>query len=87
MALMDQFRPQGQQAGLSQQMAQLRSILSGDLTPLVRMASDPSNRCQMPDGRMLTFGEFAKEMSGKSANEMFAECGYDINDVMGVLNS
>lgn len=41
----------------------------------------------MPDGSRLTFQQFAQTMQGKSPEEAFRACGYDLNEVMGILNS
>lgn len=88
MSFAQQFLPQSsEQQGVSQSMTQLRGMLRGDAAPLLEMASRPSNACTMPDGRRLTFGEFAKEMSGKSVAEMFSACGYDAAEVMNLINS
>lgn len=85
MAFMDQFRPQ--QQGLAQQMGQLRAMLSGDLTPLAQAAAQSGATCQMPDGRRLTFAEFAQEMRGKSPQEAYKACGYDLDEVMQVIGT
>ena len=90
MGLMDQFRPnsQGQRpAGFAEQMGQLRSMLSGDLTPLVQAAAQSGATCQMPDGRRLTLKEFAEEMQGKSPKDAYKSCGYDFDEVMQLLGT
>ena len=85
MAFMDQFRPQ--QQGLAQQMGQLRAMLSGDLTPLAQAAAQSGATCQMPDGRRLTLGELVTEMQGKSPQDAYKSCGYDIDEVMQLLGT
>ena len=88
MSFAQQFLPQSSgQQGFHQSMAQLRDMLSGNAAPLLEIASRPSNACTMPDGRRLTFGDFAKEMSGKSVTEMFSACGYDAAEIMNLINS
>ena len=87
MAFMDQFRPQQGQPSLAQQMGQLRSMLSGDLTPLVQVASSSGATCRMPDGRQLNFQQFVQEMQGKSPKDAYKACGYDLDEVMQVLGT
>lgn len=84
MGFAQQFR---QQSELQTNMAQLRSMLSGDISPLLRHASNPLNKCVMPDGRELTFEQFSAELAGKSPSEAFKACGYDLDEVMSIMNS
>lgn len=90
MGFMDQFKPQSQQVqqpGLRERMATLRQIMQGDPSPLMNEFSKSGATCTMPDGRRLTFQQLASEMGGKTPAEAFSQCGYDLNEVMGLINS
>lgn len=41
----------------------------------------------MPDGRRLTLQELATEIGDKTPQEAFAQCGYDLNEVMRSIGS
>ena len=87
MGFMQQFQPQAPQMQLKAQMAQLRSMLSGDLTPLMQQASASGATCTLPDGSSLTLQQLAQRFQGQSPTDAFKACGYDFAEVMGVLNS
>jgi hypothetical protein len=68
-------------------MAQLRSMLQGDVQPLIQQAISSGATCTMPDGRKLTYSELAGLLQGKSADDAMRFCGYDPTMLMGLLNS
>ena len=72
---------------MSQQMAQLRSMLKGDISPIIKRASATGATCTMPDGSRLTLEQFAQRMQGKNPMQAFGECGYNLSEVMGFINS
>jgi hypothetical protein len=41
----------------------------------------------MPDGSRLTLEQFAQRMQGKNPMQAFGECGYNLSEVMGLINS
>lgn len=43
--------------------------------------------CTMPDGSKLTLPQLMQRMQGKSPDEAFMECGYNLSDVMSIVNS
>ena len=95
MAFMDMFRPQqqpqqqpqSQQSEVQSKMAQLRSMLSGDITPIMQQASASGATCTLPDGSNLTLQQLAQRFQGQSPADAFKACGYDFSEVMGILNS
>ena len=68
-------------------MSQLRSMLSGDITPLMQQAMASGATCTLPDGSSLTLQQLAQRFQGQSPAEAFKACGYDLSQVMGILNS
>lgn len=72
---------------LKSKMAQLRSMLQGDISPLVQLAVSLGATCTMPDGSNLTLPQLAQRMQGKSPTDAFSECGKNLSEVMSVLNS
>jgi hypothetical protein len=74
MAFMQQFQQQNQ---LSQQMSTLRSILQGDTSAMVQSLaqSNPS------------FAQFMAQNRGKTPEEAFKAYGYDLSEVLGLINS
>ena len=74
MALMDQFQPQ---QGLKAQMAQLRQMMQGDTSAAVSglAQSNPA------------FAQFLRQNQGRSIEDAFRAYGYDLNEVMGLINS
>lgn len=68
-------------------MAKLRQIMQGDPSALFNDVANSGATCTMPDGRRLTLQQLAGEMGNKTPAEAFAQCGYDLNAVMGLINS
>lgn len=68
-------------------MATLRQMMQGDPSPLINQFASSGATCTMPDGRRLTLQELATEIGNKTPQEAFAQCGYDLNEVMGLINS
>ena len=91
MGFMQQFQPQYQpqtpQVELRAKMSQLRSMLQGDISPIVQRASAMGATCTMPDGSKLTLEQLAQRMQGKNPMQAFGECGYNLSEVMGIINS
>lgn len=68
-------------------MGMLRSMMRGDPSPLMRHAADSGATCTMPDGTVMTFQQFQQFMGDKTPAEAFAACGYDLSQVMGLIDS
>lgn len=81
MAFMDQFRqasqPRATQPSIKSQLSQLRSLMQGDTSAAV------SNLAQSNP----QFAQFLQQNSGRSIEEAFRSYGYDLNEVMGLINS
>lgn len=58
-------------------MSMLRQMMQGDTSALV------SNLAQTNP----QFAQFLSQMRGKSPQEAFRQFGYDLNEVMGIINS
>ena len=72
---------------LKARMAQLRSMLRGDISPIVQQATASGATCTMPDGRKLTLQQLSQEMQGKTPIEAFKACGQSLPEVMSIINS
>lgn len=82
MAFMDQFRrasqpQQAPQPSIKSQLSQLRSLMQGDTSAAV------SNLAQSNP----QFAQFLQQNSGKSIEEAFKAYGYDLSEVLGLINS
>jgi len=62
-------------------------MLSGDPMPIISQFVNSGATCTMPDGRRLTLQELATEIGDKTPQEAFAQCGYDLNEVMRSIGS
>lgn len=74
MTFMQQFQQPSQ---TSQQMATLRSILSGDAGALVSQLERSNPQ----------FAQFVAQNQGKTPQEAFKAYGYDFEQVVGLINS
>lgn len=74
MAFMSQFRQANQ---LSQRMATLRQLLQGDAGALA----------QSLERNNPAFAQFVAENRGKTPEEAFKAYGYDLAEVMNLINS
>lgn len=77
MGFMQQFQPQAPQLNLKAQMAQLRSMMQGDPSALI------SNLAQSNP----QFAQFLAQNRGRTPEEAFKAYGYDLHEVMGIINS
>ena len=68
-------------------MAQLRSMLQGDITPLMQQMAASGATCTLPDGSRLTIQQLAQRFQRQSPADAFKACGYNLSQVMDILNS
>ena len=76
MGFMQQFQPNQQQVGLGAQMSTLRQIMQGDHSAAINnlMQTNPN------------FAQFVAQHRGQSIQEAFKSYGYDLNDVLSLIN-
>jgi len=74
MGFTQQFQPQ---SSLKSQMAQLKSLMQGDTSAAVSGLLQSNPR----------FAQFVAQNQGKSISEAFKSYGYDLNEVMSLINS
>ena len=77
MGFMQQFQPQAPQLNLKAQMAQLRSMMQGDPSALISNLARSNPQ----------FAQFLAQNQGRTPEEAFKAYGYDLHEVMGLINS
>lgn len=77
MGFMQQFQPQAPQTQLKAQMAQLRSLMQGDTSEAVQNLAQTNPQ----------FAQFLRQNQGRSVEDAFKAYGYDLSEVLGIINS
>lgn len=76
---MDMFRPQQapQPTELKARMSMLRQMMQGDPSQIISNLRQTNPQ----------FARFEQQMQGKTPEEAFKAFGYDLNEVMSIINT